>query len=101
MLVEVAGRAGGPEAQVGPGEIDARGGELVLLLIEPRLVTGLARQRRVLAGESVAGLLVVEGLAALLSPPHEVVLETLVLDVAGLAVAVGRSRVKPASKACW
>ena len=58
------------------------------------LVALVARERAVLAGERVARLRVVERRAARLAPPHELVLDALVLDVARLAVAVFGPRVE-------
>jgi hypothetical protein len=78
MLVLVAGGTIGREAQERAG-----------------LVALLAGDLRVLARERLPGLGVVEGPAPGLAPPDELVLEALVLDVAGLAVTVLRARVQP------
>ncbi len=53
-----------------------------------------AGELRVLAHEPIPGLCVVEGLAPLLAPPHELGVDSLMLDVTGLAVAVLRVRVQ-------
>ncbi len=58
------------------------------------LVALLAGESLVLARERVARLRVVEGLLPRLAPPDELVLDALVLDVAGLAVPVLRTSVQ-------
>ena len=57
----------------------------------------LAGEGPVLPGERVARPGVVERLLPLLAPPDELVLDALVLDVAGLAVPVFSARMEPLS----
>jgi hypothetical protein len=94
MLVDVTGRAGGAEAQVRPFQIDAVGGQRRALLVQPWLVAVLAGDQRVAALEGMACLSVVEGLPPGLAPPHELVLLSLMVNVALLAIAIVRARVQ-------
>src|SRR3990172_5349176 len=97
VLVGVAGRARGREAEVGPGVIDPLGGEGLPLVEESRLVAVPAGELCVPALKRVTRLAVVEGLSSGLAPPDQLVLLALVLDVAGLAVAVFRPGMQPLS----
>ncbi len=87
-LLRVAGGAG-PAGELAAVLVLVAGGAVGRVAeVRAGLVALLARQRRVLAGEGLAGLRVIEGLLPRLAPPDELVLDALVLDVAGLAVPV-------------
>jgi hypothetical protein len=54
-----------------------------------------ASERRMGALEFESGEPMIEGIDAILTPPHEFELQSIVIDVAGLAVRILRARVQP------
>ncbi len=96
VLVGVAVGAGGAQAQVGAGQVHSGRGQALSLPVQTGLVAVLADETGMPPLERMAGLAVVEGLAARLAPPDQLELRALVLDVAGLAVPVLGPGVKAA-----
>jgi hypothetical protein len=80
----------GPKPEEGSRDVHATSRQRLPLAAEALLMAGLAGQPGVPTLEPVPGLTVVEGLSPHLPPPDQVVLETLMLDVTRLAVAVVR-----------
>ena len=98
MLVPVARQAFGPQAQKRPSQILAFQPQAVRVAIELGAMTVPAAEIGMPALELVPRQSVLEHLLPLLSPPDELKLPPVMVDMAGLAVGVLRSGMEPSTR---